>query len=181
MVTAKKRLVGEQPRRPNGKAHGAAKVVGKGVHAPREDLSDRRPDGRGTDSGGSQPGNRFAERGRDVLAGEAGGLATAAAIGVGAALISVKLIPGLILGAGAILFGRLFPEIGGYVRPAIKNLVRTGFVVTQKARELAAEANEQAHDLVAEVKHERAQQPHGAVKKSNGKHNGAMADSRPRH
>ncbi len=181
MATAKKKLAVEQPRRPNAKAHGATKVNGKGVHMPDAGLSDRPSDGRATKNGGDHQSNNFVERGRDVLSGEAGGLATAAAIGVGAALISVELIPGLILGAGAILFGKLFPEIGGYVRPAIKNLVRTGFAATQKARELAAEATEQAHDLVAEVKHERAQQHHVAGQKSNAKHNGALAGSRPRH
>lgn len=177
MATAKKKLAVEQPRRPKVKAHGAAKVNGKGVHTPDVNLSDQPSDGRTAENGGDQHGSNFVERGRDVLSGEAGGLATAAAIGVGAALISVELIPGLILGAGAILFGKLFPEIGSYVRPAIKNLVRTGFAVTQKARELAAEANEQAHDLVAEVKHERAQQPHHVAQKPNAKHNGVMAGS----
>jgi hypothetical protein len=181
MATAKKKLAVEPPRRPNVKAQGAAKANGKGAHTPDVNLSDRPADGHATESRGDQQGNNFVERGRDVLSGEAGGLATAAAIGVGAALISVELIPGLILGAGAILFGKLFPEIGSYVRPAVKNLVRTGFAVTQKARELAAEANEQAHDLLAEVKHERAQQPHHAAQKPNPKHNGAMAGSRPRH
>ena len=181
MATAKKKLAVEPPRRPNAKAHGAAKANGKGAHTPDAKLSNRPADGHATEKRGDHPGGNFVERGRDVLSDEAGGLATAAAIGVGAALISVKLIPGLMLGAGAILFGKLFPEIGSYVRPAIKNLVRTGYAVTQKARELAAEANEQAHDLLAEVKHERAQPAHRAVQKSNPKHNGAMAGDRPRH
>lgn len=98
-------------------------------------------------------------RGKDLLAGEAAGVATAAAIVVGAALIEVELIPGLIIGAGAILLGKLFPELGGYVRPAVKSAVRAGFSMSQKAREVMAEASEQVHDLVAEVKHEQGQQP----------------------
>jgi hypothetical protein len=96
-------------------------------------------------------------RGKDVLSGEAGGVAAAVAIGVGAALIEVELLPGLIIGAGAILLGKMFPELGGYVRPAVKGAVRAGFALTEKAREIMAEANEQVHDLVAEVKHEREQ------------------------
>lgn len=101
-------------------------------------------------------------RGKDLLAGEAGGVATAAAIVVGAALIEVELIPGLIIGAGAILLGKLFPEMSSYVRPVLKSAVRAGFSMSQKAREVLAEANEQVHDLVAEVKHEQEPPPQSA-------------------
>jgi hypothetical protein len=104
-------------------------------------------------------------RGKDMVGGDAASVATAAAIVVGAALIEVELIPGLIIGAGAILLGKLFPEMGAYVRPAIKGAVRAGFFMTQKAREVMAETSEQVHDLVAEVKHEQ-DQPKG-VKKSH--------------
>ena len=100
----------------------------------------------------------FVGRGKDLLAGEAGAVGTAAAIVVGAALIEVELIPGLIIGAGAILLGKLFPELTGYVRPMIKGVVRAGFSASQKAREVMAEASEQVQDLVAEVKQEQAQE-----------------------
>jgi hypothetical protein len=106
----------------------------------------------------------FVARGKDLLAGEAGAVATAAAIVVGAALIEVELIPGLIIGAGAILLGKLFPEMSGYVRPLIKSAVRAGFSMSQKAREVVAEASEQVHDLVAEVKHEQEQQPKSVMR-----------------
>lgn len=102
-------------------------------------------------------------RGKDMVSGDATSVATAAAIVVGAALIEVELIPGLIIGAGAILLGKLFPEMSGYVRPAIKGALRAGFSVGQKAREIMAETSEQMQDLVAEVKHEQAQ-PHKAKK-----------------
>jgi hypothetical protein len=98
-------------------------------------------------------------RGKDLLSGEAGAIGTAAAIVVGAALIEVELIPGLVIGAGAILLGKLFPELSSYVRPVIKSVVRAGFSASQKAREVMAEASEQVHDLVAEVKLEQAQPP----------------------
>lgn len=97
------------------------------------------------------------DRGKDLIAGEAGSVATAAAIVVGAALIEVELIPGIIIGAGAILLSKLFPQMGGYVRPVIKGAVRAGFSMVQKTREIVAEATEQVHDLVAEVKHEHEQ------------------------
>ena len=114
-------------------------------------------------------------RGKDLLAAEAGGVAAAAAIVVGAALIEVELIPGLIIGAGAILLGKLFPELGAYARPAIKGAVRAGFSMTQKARAVMAEASEQVHDLVAEVKHEQADsahhaKPHAAASKAAAGH-----------
>lgn len=102
-------------------------------------------------------------RGKDLVSGDATSVATAAAIVVGAALIEVKLIPGLIIGAGAILLGKLFPEMSGYVRPAIKGALRAGFSIGQKTREIMAETSEQMQDLVAEVKHEQAQ-PHSTKK-----------------
>ena len=102
-------------------------------------------------------------RGKDLVSGDATSVAAAAAIVVGAALIEVELIPGLIIGAGAVLLGKLFPEMGAYVRPAIKGAVRAGFFMTQKAREVMAETSEQVHDLVAEVKHEQ-EKPKAAKK-----------------
>jgi hypothetical protein len=102
-------------------------------------------------------------RGKDLVSGDATSVAAAAAIVVGAALIEVELIPGLIIGAGAVLLGKLFPEMGAYVRPAIKGALRAGFFMTQKAREVMSETSEQVHDMVAEVKHEQ-DQPKGAKK-----------------
>jgi hypothetical protein len=98
---------------------------------------------------------RLVARGKDLMAGDTGSVVTAAAVVVGAALIEVELIPGLLIGAGAILLGKFFPELGAYVRPAIKGAVRAGFSMTQKVRELMAETSEQVHDLVAEVRHEQ--------------------------
>jgi hypothetical protein len=107
--------------------------------------------------------SRLAARGKDLVSTDAASVAAAAAIVVGAALIEVELIPGLIIGAGAILLGKLFPEMVHYVRPAIKGAVQAGFFMTQKAREVMAETSEQVHDLVAEVKHEQ-HQPKAAKK-----------------
>jgi hypothetical protein len=94
-------------------------------------------------------------RGKYLMSGDTGSVVTAAAVVVGAALIEVELIPGLLIGAGAVLLGKFFPELGAYVRPAIKGAVRAGFSMTQKVREVMAETSEQVHDLVAEVKHEQ--------------------------
>ncbi|PUE28029.1 DUF5132 domain-containing protein [Limnohabitans sp. Jir72] len=98
-------------------------------------------------------------RSKDLVSGDKTSVATAASIVVGAALIEVELIPGLIIGAGAILLGKLFPELGDYVRPAIKGALRAGFVLTKKMQEVVAETSEKVHDLVAEVKHEQKLAP----------------------
>lgn len=102
-------------------------------------------------------------RGKDLVSADATSVATVAAIVVGAALIEVELIPGLIIGAGAVLLGKLFPELGDHVRPAIKGVLRTGFVMAHKAQELMAETSEQVHDLVAEVMSEQ-KHPHATKK-----------------
>lgn len=103
--------------------------------------------------------SQLVARGKDLVSGDNTSVVAAAAIVVGAALIEVELIPGLIIGAGAILLGKLFPEFGDYVRPAIKGALRAGFVLTQKVQEVVAETSEQVHDLVAEVMHEQKHAP----------------------
>jgi hypothetical protein len=134
-----------------------------------------------TARGASGKHDSLMARGKDLLAGEAGGVAAAAAIVVGAALIEVELVPGLIIGAGAILLGKLFPELGAYARPAIKSAVRAGFSMTQKAREVMAEASEQVHDLVAEVKHEQAGSTHHAKPQRAGSKAAASHGEQPVH
>jgi hypothetical protein len=95
------------------------------------------------------------QRAKDLVSGDATSAVTVAAIVVGAALIEVQLVPGLIIGAGAVLLGKLFPEIGAMVHPAIKGALGVGSSMTNMARQVMAETSEQVHDLVAEVKHEQ--------------------------
>lgn len=102
-------------------------------------------------------GKKLVQRGKDVLSTQTSSVATAAAVIVGAALIEVELIPGLVIGAGAILLGKLFPEITDYVRPVIKGALRAGYSATHKVRQIISEANEQVNDLVAEVKQEQTE------------------------
>lgn len=96
-------------------------------------------------------------RGADALSGEMGGLATAAAIGVGAALIEAELVPGIVLGAAAMLLGKVFPQLNEGVRPLMKAAVGAGLAVADKTRTMLAEAGEQMQDVVAEVRAERRQ------------------------
>lgn len=91
----------------------------------------------------------------DTLADNVGSVATAATVVVGAALIESELIPGLVIGAGAVLLGMMFPQVRHVVRPVLKTAVRAGMAVADRAREVVAEAGEQVQDVVAEVQSER--------------------------
>jgi len=93
----------------------------------------------------------------DTLTDNVGSVATAAAVVVGAAVVEAELIPGIVVGAGAVLLGMMFPQVRRAVRPVLRTAVRAGMAVTDKARELAAEAGEQVQDVIAEVQSEREQ------------------------
>ena len=94
----------------------------------------------------------------DGLSDNVGTLATAAAVGVGAALIEADLVPGILIGVGAILLGKMFPQVGAVLRPIVKTVVRAGLIAAEQGRELAAEASEQVQDVIAEVQSEREQE-----------------------
>ena len=72
-------------------------------------------------------------------------------------MIEAELIPGIAVGAGAVLLGMMFPQVRRAMRPVLKTAVRAGMAVTDKAREMAAEAGEQVQDVIAEVQSEREQ------------------------
>jgi hypothetical protein len=91
------------------------------------------------------------ENGNDEL------LATAATVGVvavGALVFEAALIPGMVLGVCAMLAPKALPKIGGALNPLFKSTVRGAYLLSEKAREVAAEMQEQVHDIVAEVKSE---------------------------
>ncbi len=80
------------------------------------------------------------------------GLATAAVVGVGAALIEVEWIPGLLLGVAAMVAPGIVPKIGRGIRPFVHSAIKGGYAATRKTREWAAEAGEQVSDMIAEVR-----------------------------
>jgi hypothetical protein len=82
--------------------------------------------------------------------------ATVGVIFVGAALVEVALIPGMVIGAAAILAPKYAPQVGATLQPLFRSLVRGAYKFGRKAREAAAEATEQVHDIVAEVHAEAA-------------------------
>jgi len=84
-------------------------------------------------------------------------LATAATVGVvavGALVFEAALIPGMVLGVAAMLAPKALPKMGAALNPLFKSTVRGAYRLSEKAREVAAEMQEQVHDIVAEVKSE---------------------------
>lgn len=91
-----------------------------------------------------------AESNNDVAAK----VAIAGVIGVGAALIEVSLIPGILVGAAAVLAPKYLPGIRDRMRPLLKHTIRGVYRATEKTREALAEAQEQVQDIMAEARHE---------------------------
>jgi hypothetical protein len=89
------------------------------------------------------------------------GLATAAIVGVGAALIEIDWIPGVLLGVAAMAAPNLVPRLGRGIRPLVRTAVRTGYLATQRTREWIAEAGEQIEDMVAEARASVTEEPSG--------------------
>jgi hypothetical protein len=80
---------------------------------------------------------------------------TVGVIFVGAALIEAALIPGMIVGAAAVLAPKFLPKIGAGLEPIAKCAVRGAYKFGRKAREVVAEAQEHMNDIVAEVNAEQ--------------------------
>src|SRR5260370_5487587 len=81
-------------------------------------------------------------------------IATAALVGVGVAILEPELIPGILIGAGAVLAPKLLPALGGMLRPLVKGVVKAGYSATMALREVVAEAGEEVEDMVAEARAE---------------------------
>jgi hypothetical protein len=77
--------------------------------------------------------------------------ATVGVVAAGVALFEVALLPGMVIGVAAMLAPRYVPKMGAALTPMFKSTVRGAYKFGQKAREMAAEAKEQVHDIVAEV------------------------------
>jgi hypothetical protein len=80
---------------------------------------------------------------------------TVGVILVGAALIEATLIPGMIVGAAAVLAPKFLPRIGAGLQPLAKYAIRGAYKFGQKTREVVAEAQEHMNDIVAEVNAEQ--------------------------
>ena len=90
-------------------------------------------------------------------------VATVAVVGIGAAAFEAALLPGIVLGVAAMWLPQYFPKIGEALNPLFRSTVRGVYKIGQKTREMMAEAQEQVHDIVAEV-HAESDQQAGASK-----------------
>jgi hypothetical protein len=82
-------------------------------------------------------------------------VATVAVVGVAAAVFEAALLPGIVLGVAAVAVPRYFPRIGAAVNPVFRSTVRSAYKLGHKTREMMAEAQEQFHDIAAEVHAEK--------------------------
>ncbi len=82
-------------------------------------------------------------------------VATVAVVGVAAVVFEAALLPGIVLGVAAVAVPRYFPRIGGALNPLFRSTVRGAYKLGHKTREMMAEAQEQFHDIAAEVHAEK--------------------------
>src|SRR5256886_6255 len=135
--------------------------------APKH-AGDKEPGERGhaEDRAGSEPDSnqRSEPHAVEEFPGDASlpQLGMAALAGVAVAAIEAELLPGLLIGVGAMLAPKLVPGLGNVMRPLGKILVRVGYEVAAKAQEIVAEASEQVQDMVAKIKTEKAAGQTGA-------------------
>jgi len=73
---------------------------------------------------------------------------------------------GIVLVLGAVLLKSESSKTTG--RSAVKKMVRGGLIVTEKAKELTAQARESLSDLVAEARDEMKQDGHEPPAKKSG-------------
>jgi hypothetical protein len=85
--------------------------------------------------------------------------ATVAVVGIGAAAFEAALLPGIVLGVAAMWLPHYFPKMGETLNPLFRSTVRGIYKVGHKTREMMAEAQEQVHDIVAEVHAENDLEP----------------------
>jgi energy-converting hydrogenase Eha subunit G len=81
-------------------------------------------------------------------------VATVVVVAAGAALFEAALLPGLVLGVAAMAAPKYLPKVAASLNPLFKSTVRGTYKLAQKSKEMFAEAHEQVHDIVAEVKAE---------------------------
>jgi hypothetical protein len=78
-------------------------------------------------------------------------VATVAVVGIGAVAFEAALLPGIVLGVAAMWLPRYFPKMGEALNPLFRSTVRGAYKLGHKTREMMAEAQEQFHDIAAEV------------------------------
>src|SRR5262245_28767660 len=110
---------------------------------PQERRTERREDARRI---------RTDDQNRSEYVLEDGSLTSAAITGVAVALLNAELLPGMAIGVAAVMGPRLLPFVGSVLRPVLRTVVKAGYATFETAREVAAEANEQFQDMMAEAR-----------------------------
>jgi Protein of unknown function (DUF5132) len=85
--------------------------------------------------------------------------ATVVVVGLGAAVFEAALLPGLVLGVAAMWAPKYFPKMGEALNPLLRSTVRGAYKLGHKTKEMMAEAQEQFHDIAAEVHAEKDIEP----------------------
>jgi hypothetical protein len=85
--------------------------------------------------------------------------ATVVVVGLGAAVFEAALLPGLVLGVAAMWAPQYFPKMGEALNPLLRSTVRGAYKLGHKTKEMMAEAQEQFHDIAAEVHAEKDIEP----------------------
>jgi hypothetical protein len=101
------------------------------------------------------PEQEINEERNDVIAT----VATVAVVGIGAAAFEAALLPGICLGVVAMWLPQYFPRMGDAMNPLFRSTVRGVYKMGHKTREMMAEAQEQFHDIAAEVHAEKDLEP----------------------
>lgn len=83
-------------------------------------------------------------------------LATAAVVATVAAVVKAELLPGILLGVGAMMVAKLFPGIADQIRPLLKSTIGMGYKAAGKTQSMIAEASDHAQDMLAEIRAEAA-------------------------
>jgi hypothetical protein len=126
-----------------GKTAGAIKM--KVTKADREAHDTSKPDGLADATAGVNDASDEASDSLPVT------VAAVAIVGVGVAVFEAALLPGVILGAAAVLAPKFVPQLGSALKPLFKSTVRGAYKISQKTREFVAETHEHVQDIVAEV------------------------------
>jgi Protein of unknown function (DUF5132) len=95
---------------------------------------------------------RADEQGRTGYGFEDSSLTSTVVAGVAVALLKPELLAGMAIGVAATMGPRLIPVVGSVLRPIFSTVVRAGYATVAAGREVAAEANEQLQDMVAEAR-----------------------------
>jgi hypothetical protein len=99
------------------------------------------------------------EQGNEVRSDVVATVATVAVVGIGAVVFEAALLPGVVLGVAAMWLPQYFPKMGQTLNPLFRSTVRGAYKLGHKTREMMAEAQEQFHDIAAEVHAEKDVEP----------------------